>query len=137
MLRNLSTAQVWVVSAAGIADDRKTRLEELGTSVITVPKNDQGRLSLHAVMRALADRGITRLLVEGGPSLEANLMKEGLADEVIIFQARNELRGATIMPFAPAGLESVTDDPAYRLFDRQLIGTDRIWIYRKVDVWQG
>jgi diaminohydroxyphosphoribosylaminopyrimidine deaminase/5-amino-6-(5-phosphoribosylamino)uracil reductase len=88
-------------------------------------------------MRALADRGITRLLVEGGPSLEANLMKEGLADEVIIFQARNELRGATIMPFAPAGLESVTDDPAYRLFDRQLIGTDRIWIYRKVDVWQG
>jgi diaminohydroxyphosphoribosylaminopyrimidine deaminase/5-amino-6-(5-phosphoribosylamino)uracil reductase len=137
MLRNLSTAPVWVVSAAGIADDRKTRLEELGTSVITVPKNDQGRLNLHAVMRALADRGITRLLVEGGPSLEANLMKEGLADEVIIFQARNELRGATIMPFAPAGLESVTDDPAYRLFDRQLIGTDRIWIYRKVDVWQG
>jgi hypothetical protein len=31
----------------------------------------------------------------------------------------------------------VTDHPAYRLFDRRLIGSDRIWIYRKVDFWQG
>jgi diaminohydroxyphosphoribosylaminopyrimidine deaminase/5-amino-6-(5-phosphoribosylamino)uracil reductase len=137
MLKNLSTAPVCVVSAAGLAEERKERLEELGAEVITVPRNELGRLNLHAVMRALAERGITRLLVEGGPSLEANLMKEGLADEVIIFQARKEVRGATIMPFAPAGLESVTDHPAYRLFDRRLIGSDRIWIYRKVDFWQG
>jgi len=136
MLKNFSTAPVWVVSAAGVAETRKTRLEELGTSVISVPRNDQKRLSLHAVMNELADRGITRLLVEGGPSLEANLLKEGLADEVLIFQGRKEVRGPTIMPFAPAGLESVTDDPAFTLTDKRLIGSDLIWVYRRREFWR-
>ncbi len=137
MLKNLSTAPVWVVSASDAPEKRRKRLEELDTTVISAPKNALGRLDLHAVLRALAEAGLTRVLVEGGPSLEANLLKEGLVDEAIIFQGSKEVRGATIMPFAPAGLEAVTDSPAFRLADRRPIGEDLLWTYRRIDFWQG
>ncbi len=135
MLKNQSTAPVTIVSAAGLAEGRKSRLEELGIQVITAAKNDQGRLDLKIVMRELAEHGLTRVLVEGGPSLEANLLKENLADEVVIFQGVKEERGPTILPFAPAGLEAVTDSPNFQLADTRPIGEDRLWIYRRTDFW--
>lgn len=131
MLKNLSTAPVWLATAAGITSKQFSRLEDLGMKVITVVKNDQGRLDLKGVMRELAERGLTRVLVEGGPSLESNLLKQGLADEVVIFQGMKEERGPTIMPFAPSGLEAVTDSPDYQLADKRLIGDDRLWVYRR------
>lgn len=131
MLKNLSTAPVWIVTATGIAKEQQSRLEKLGAKVITVQKNDQGRLDLKSVMREFAERGLTRLLVEGGPSLEVNLLKQGLADEVVIFQGMKEERGPTIMPFAPSGLEAVTDSPDYRLADTRPVGEDRLWVYRR------
>jgi len=135
MLKNLSTAPVWVVCSADLAEPSKQRLEALGATVITAPKNEAGRMDLNAVMHALADRGVTRLLVEGGPSLEANLLRQDLADEVIIFQGDKEVRGPSIMPFAPSGLESVTDSPIYQLYDTRRIGPNRVWSYRKQEYW--
>lgn len=135
MLKNLSTAPIWVVSAAGVPKERTSRLEKLETKVITVAKNDQGRLDLKILMRELATRGIARVLVEGGPSLEVNLLKEDLADEVVIFQGMKEERGPTILPFAPSGLEAVTDSPNYKLADTRPIGEDRLWVYRRTDYW--
>lgn len=136
MLKNLSTAPVWMVCAAGVPQAGIDRLEELGVKVLTVPRNALGRLELSAVMRALAESGVTRLLVEGGPSLEANLLKEDLADEVVIFQGENEVREAAIMPFAPDGLESVTDSPMYQLYETRRIGPNRVWSYRRNTYWR-
>jgi diaminohydroxyphosphoribosylaminopyrimidine deaminase/5-amino-6-(5-phosphoribosylamino)uracil reductase len=136
MLKNLSTAPVWMICAPGVPRAGIERLEELGVTVITVPRNAFGRLELSAVMRALAERGVTRLLVEGGPSLEANLLKEDLADEVVIFQGDKEVGNAAIMPFAPDGLESVTDSPMYQLYETRRIGPNRLWSYRRNTYWR-
>ncbi len=135
MLKNLSTAPVWIVSATSAQGDRISCLKDLGAKTIPVSKNDQGRLDLGMVLRALAEQGVTRLLVEGGPSLEANLLKEGLADEIVIFQGVKEMRGPMIMPFAPAGLDAITDNPKFQLADTRPIGEDRLWVYRRTDYW--
>jgi diaminohydroxyphosphoribosylaminopyrimidine deaminase/5-amino-6-(5-phosphoribosylamino)uracil reductase len=136
MLKNLSTAPVWTISADDLASQRKTELEELGVTVLAARRNPEARVDLHAATRALAEAGITRLLVEGGPSLEANLLKEGLADEVTVFQGEREVRGPSIQPFAPDGLERLTDSPIYGLYSSRQIGTDRLWIYRKREFWR-
>ncbi len=137
MLKNLSTAPVWIFVAVDVAEYAKTRLESLGATMITVAKNPQGRLDLHAVIYELAERGITRLLVEGGPSLEMNLLRGDLADEVLIFQGAKETVGPQIMPFAPAGLDAVTDVPTFRPAGIREIGSDRVWVYRRAEFWNG
>jgi diaminohydroxyphosphoribosylaminopyrimidine deaminase / 5-amino-6-(5-phosphoribosylamino)uracil reductase len=136
MLKNLSTAPVWMVAAADLAEGEKAQVEELGASWLPAARNAEGRIDLHAAMRALAEAGITRLLVEGGPSLEANLLNEGLADEVVVFQGEKEVREASIRPFAPDGLERITDSPIYQLYSARRIGANRIWFYRKREFWR-
>lgn len=135
MLKNLSTAPVWLFGAQDVPQRRKAALEEVGAKVFTVAKNQQGRLHLRGVMQELANQGITRILVEGGPSLENNLLQEGLADEIIIFQGRKEITGPTLQPFSPSGLESVVENPEFNLADQRHIGEDQIWIYRRAEYW--
>lgn len=135
MLKNLSTSPLWMFTKSDLSETRAEKLGDLGAEVFSVPKNNLGRLNLRNIMRQIAERGVTRLLVEGGPSLEANLMQDGLADEVVIFQGHKEVTGATIMPFAPHGLEAVTDSDDFALADRRYIGDDILWIYRRTDFW--
>jgi diaminohydroxyphosphoribosylaminopyrimidine deaminase/5-amino-6-(5-phosphoribosylamino)uracil reductase len=136
MLKNLSTAPVWVVSSDSAPKRNRERLEGLGVETIAVPRVPKGRLDLHFVLNALAERGITRLLVEGGPSVAMNLLTAGMADEVLIFQGFKEVSGPALMPFAPYGLEAVTDKAEYRLDDMRPVGADRLWIYRRAEFWE-
>jgi diaminohydroxyphosphoribosylaminopyrimidine deaminase/5-amino-6-(5-phosphoribosylamino)uracil reductase len=39
------------------------------------------------VLAQLADEGVTRLLVEGGPQVWRAFASEGLADEIVLFRA--------------------------------------------------
>lgn len=46
---------------------------------------------LEAILRQLAERGVGRLLVEGGAILAGALLEQSLVDEVALFQASHEL----------------------------------------------
>jgi diaminohydroxyphosphoribosylaminopyrimidine deaminase/5-amino-6-(5-phosphoribosylamino)uracil reductase len=46
-----------------------------------------GRVALPEVLRRLAARGVTRLLVEGGPTVHAALLAERLADRLYLYRA--------------------------------------------------
>lgn len=55
--------------------------------VIKTAKDARGRPDIGAVLNELARRGVTRLLVEGGPSVHASLLDRGFADRLEIFRA--------------------------------------------------
>ncbi len=46
-----------------------------------------GRSNLHFLLAELSNRGISQLLVEGGPTLLTSFLKENLADEIIVYIA--------------------------------------------------
>jgi diaminohydroxyphosphoribosylaminopyrimidine deaminase/5-amino-6-(5-phosphoribosylamino)uracil reductase len=54
--------------------------------VITVPAGTPG-VDLSAALAKLADRGITRVLVEGGAQLAAALLRADLVDRIAWFHA--------------------------------------------------
>ena len=66
---------------------RRRRLEAAGAEVWTVRADRQGAVDLRAVLRRLARRGLTSVLVEGGPRVHASLIAAGLVDEVRLYQA--------------------------------------------------
>ena len=57
-----------------------------GTELESVPANDKG-LDLHAVLKELARRGITRLMVEGGAQVAASFVQADLVDEVWLYRS--------------------------------------------------
>lgn len=64
-------------------------------------------LDLHQLMDDLTRRGITSLMVEGGPTLLASFIREGLYDEIRIETAPATLGKGLRAPLLPPDLESV------------------------------
>jgi diaminohydroxyphosphoribosylaminopyrimidine deaminase/5-amino-6-(5-phosphoribosylamino)uracil reductase len=82
------------------------RLERLGVQVEPVEAAG-GRLSVRAVLKRLAELGITRLLVEGGGEVHASFLASGLADRVVVYCAPMILGGKASLPMVGG------DGPAY------------------------
>ena len=53
---------------------------------------EDGRLDLAAALALLAERGLTRVFIEGGPTIAGRLIAVGLADDVAIFTAAKTTR---------------------------------------------
>ncbi len=60
------------------------RVREARVSVEVVAATGDGRVDTQALMRYLADRGIRRLLVEGGPSFNVPFARDHLLDELFV-----------------------------------------------------
>jgi diaminohydroxyphosphoribosylaminopyrimidine deaminase/5-amino-6-(5-phosphoribosylamino)uracil reductase len=62
-------------------------LARLGVVIERVPQDAEHRPQPGAVLGALAKRGITRLLIEGGPSVHAAFLRAKLVDHVYLYTA--------------------------------------------------
>jgi diaminohydroxyphosphoribosylaminopyrimidine deaminase/5-amino-6-(5-phosphoribosylamino)uracil reductase len=60
-------------------------LSNKGIELLAYP--DTGRSNLHFLLAELSNRGISQLLVEGGPTILTSFLKENLADEIIVYIA--------------------------------------------------
>ena len=90
------------------AAEERSALSDLGVEVLRVGGDARGRPDIDAVLAALAGRGITRLLVEGGASVQASFINRGRADRLEIFSAPMLLGAAgrsSVGALAALGLE--------------------------------
>jgi diaminohydroxyphosphoribosylaminopyrimidine deaminase / 5-amino-6-(5-phosphoribosylamino)uracil reductase len=62
-------------------------LAALGIEIVRVKADAQGKPDLGEVLRALSARGLTRVLIEGGPAIHAALIAQRLADRLYLYQA--------------------------------------------------
>jgi len=62
------------------------QISKRGAELLAYP-DTQGRSNLYFLLDELSKRGISHLLVEGGPRVLTSFLKEGLADEIVIYIA--------------------------------------------------
>lgn len=84
LARSARKTPVMVITAAE-ADG--AALTDLGVEILRVHADEEGRPSLTAALAALGARGLTRLLVEGGPILHTAFLSQRLADFVELYRA--------------------------------------------------
>jgi diaminohydroxyphosphoribosylaminopyrimidine deaminase / 5-amino-6-(5-phosphoribosylamino)uracil reductase len=77
---------LWMIAGKDAAITSETALRESGAEVMRVVEKN-GRLDLREVLRLLATRGITRLMVEGGPTVASALIEADLVDEAVFFHS--------------------------------------------------
>jgi diaminohydroxyphosphoribosylaminopyrimidine deaminase/5-amino-6-(5-phosphoribosylamino)uracil reductase len=73
----------WVFCAPEASALAEQFLRDKGVEVFRLPAT-AGRLDLGEVLKVLAGRGITRLMVEGGPRVAASFVAADLVDEAVI-----------------------------------------------------
>jgi diaminohydroxyphosphoribosylaminopyrimidine deaminase/5-amino-6-(5-phosphoribosylamino)uracil reductase len=77
----------------------------------------------------LAERGITRVLAEGGAKIAASLVSNDLAQEVILIRAPVVVGLDGVRALAGLALSAVERSPRYRLVDDAMVGNDHFRRY--------
>jgi len=99
-------------------------LRAAGIEIVSVARDARGRPDINAVLRDLADRGITRLLVEGGAGVHASFLDRGVADRLEVFSGPVVLGGAghsCVDALAALALDEV---PRFRRVAKRPLGPD-------------
>ena len=122
---------VWVFAGAGASPVAEDILKAKGVEVFRVEAQD-GRLDLPAVLKALADRGVTRLMVEGGPTVAAAFIAAGLVDQAALFRSPNEIGHGGIGVLEGVPLTALTKSPKLKHRATETVGVDTLDLFERV-----
>jgi len=119
---------LWVATGQAAPNERAEALQRLGAEVLRVASAN-GKLDLSAVMHRLAERGITRLMVEAGPMLSTAFLDADLVDEAVLLRAPASIGAAGLDALEGRPLETLTRSLA--LVGCEAVGVDTIEHYRR------
>ena len=134
--RLVSTAvetPTWVVCAVGADRARIEGLTKRGVTVIEARPDTDGRPEIADILTQLAERGITRVLVEGGGQLSAAFLKAGMVDRLAWFRAPSVIGGDGIPAIAEAGIGSLSQAFGFIRIGGTRAGNDVFEEFRKKD----
>lgn len=106
------------------ANDGGEALSARGVQIERVPADGAGRPDVVCVLQALAKRGLTRVLVEGGPGVHAAFLERGLVEAIHIYRAPlliGEGGRPAVAAFGPSDLNAA---PHLTLIERIPLGPD-------------
>jgi diaminohydroxyphosphoribosylaminopyrimidine deaminase/5-amino-6-(5-phosphoribosylamino)uracil reductase len=89
-------------------------------------------LDLVAVLHALAEQGITRLLVEGGARVASSFVAAGLVDEAWLLRGPNAIGADGVPALEALPLTSITQSPGFKLRASESLQNDTLTIYERV-----
>jgi diaminohydroxyphosphoribosylaminopyrimidine deaminase/5-amino-6-(5-phosphoribosylamino)uracil reductase len=112
-----------------------TRPGRMGAAeVVKFPATADGHVALEPLLDELGKRGILSLLVEGGSTMHASFIAQGLVDKVYAYVAPRLIGGREAPgPFGGAGVEHLVDAISLRELDATRLGPD-VLITGYVDV---
>ncbi len=140
--RVVKTAQQDLIVFCCFAEENKRReLEARGIKVEQVPMrrspedgtlvfprgspSTDGRPDLERVMRALGEREITSLIIEGGAMVNWAALSEGIVDKIFFYYAPKILAGSGSIPFAiGAGFRRMSEAASVKALTLHRFGED-------------
>ncbi len=104
--------------------DEKEAYKKVGAGLLELP-SEEGYIDLEKLMKALGERQITSVLVEGGSNLLGSLFDQGLVDKVIVFIAPIIIGGeAAKTVVGGKGVDKVVDSLKIENITEECFGQD-------------
>lgn len=120
-----------VIFAETVSDADRTAYARRHAELMPLPATEDGQIYLSILVQSLADQGITRLLVEGGPKTAASFIAAGLYDQLNIFKGPRPAGDASILPFGDKPLQWATSQPGLTLEHSQQLADNIMYQYIK------
>jgi diaminohydroxyphosphoribosylaminopyrimidine deaminase/5-amino-6-(5-phosphoribosylamino)uracil reductase len=120
----------WVLTLPSAEPARRQALLRAGATVIEIDPGPDGNGSPGAALAALSERGITRLLVEGGGHLAAAFARAGLVDRLVWVHAPMLIGGDGIPAIAEFGLQVLAAVPSFERLSTETVGDDVLTVFR-------
>jgi diaminohydroxyphosphoribosylaminopyrimidine deaminase/5-amino-6-(5-phosphoribosylamino)uracil reductase len=122
---------LWVVASELAEAPAAARLGAAGAQVIRIPPTKEPGLDLPAVLHALSEKGITRLMVEGGSRVASSFVAAGLPDEVWLLRGPETIGSDGIAALDALPLSEITQSPGFKLRASETLGNNTFTIYER------
>ena len=113
-------AQSWVITGAEPQNDA---IEKAADKILRIASPD-GRIPLLPALKALGEQGVTRLLIEAGPTLSTAFLREGLVDKLYWYRSATLLGGASQPAIGAMDIDAIKALPQRAPAQLQRIGED-------------
>jgi diaminohydroxyphosphoribosylaminopyrimidine deaminase/5-amino-6-(5-phosphoribosylamino)uracil reductase len=120
----------WLLILRSIDPSRRQPFLAAGATLIEIDPDPGGQIDLALALGALGQRGITRLLVEGGAQLAAALLRARLVDRLAWVHAPLLIGGDGIPAIAGLALEALADAPGFERVSMEAVGDDVLTIFK-------
>jgi diaminohydroxyphosphoribosylaminopyrimidine deaminase / 5-amino-6-(5-phosphoribosylamino)uracil reductase len=126
---------LWLMASELAEAPAATRLAAAGAQVIRMAPNDSEKhspgLDPLAVLHALAERGITRLMVEGGSRVASSFVAAGLVDEIWLLRGPDAIGADGIAALDALPLTAITQSPGFRVRASETLDKDVLTAYER------
>jgi diaminohydroxyphosphoribosylaminopyrimidine deaminase/5-amino-6-(5-phosphoribosylamino)uracil reductase len=123
---------LWVMTSELAEAAAAARLGAAGAQVIRVATTaSPPGLDLLAALRALVERGITRLMVEGGSRVASSFVAADLVDEVWLLRGAGAVGADGVAALDALQLTAITQSPGFRVRASEALQNDTLTIYER------
>jgi diaminohydroxyphosphoribosylaminopyrimidine deaminase/5-amino-6-(5-phosphoribosylamino)uracil reductase len=124
---------LWVMTSELAEAPAAAKLGGAGVQIMRVATTGQmPGLDLKAVSNALSEKGITRLMVEGGARVASSFLAAGLVDEIWLLRGQQTIGPDGVAALDAQPLSVVTQSPRWRVRATETLGQDTLTIYESV-----
>lgn len=129
LARSARDTPVWLVCDAHADENRLADLITMGVHIF--PFAHTTPMPFSDILYGLAEKGITRLMIEGGAQVANTVLSGAYANQIIIFQSSKIIGTDGIPVFASAGLERLYNDSRYHLISETMVGMDQKRVFMR------
>ena len=122
---------LWVMTSELAEASAAAKLGAAGAQVMRIAPTAASGLDLVAVLHALAEKGITRLMVEGGAKVASSFVAADLADEVWLLRGPKAIGADGIAALDALPLTAITQSPRFAVRASESVGPDTLTIYER------
>jgi diaminohydroxyphosphoribosylaminopyrimidine deaminase/5-amino-6-(5-phosphoribosylamino)uracil reductase len=123
---------LWVMTSNLSDAPAAMKLGAAGARVIRVAATSAPPgLDLRAVLHALAEKGVTRLLVEGGSRVASSFVAAGFVDEVWLLRGPDAIGADGVAALDALPLSAITQSPQLKVRASESLQNDTLTIYER------
>jgi diaminohydroxyphosphoribosylaminopyrimidine deaminase/5-amino-6-(5-phosphoribosylamino)uracil reductase len=123
---------LWVMTSSLAEAPAAMKLGASGAQVLRVATTTTPPgLDLPSVLHALSEKGITRLLVEGGARVASSFVAAGLVDEAWLLRGADAIGAGGVPALDALPLTALTESPAFKRRASEALQKDTLTIYER------
>ena len=133
LVHSAREAPLWIMTSNLAEAPAAMKLGAAGAQVMRVAATTTPPpgLDLAAVLHTLAEKGITRLLVEGGSRVASSFVAAGLVDEVWLLRGPDAIGADGVAALDAMPLTAITGSPQLKVRASETLGADVLTIYER------
>ena len=133
LLKSATEIPLWIVTKKNNNIVKQKELQKKGAKIIEISESNNGKLDLNHLLNVLSNKGITRLLVEGGSKVNASFISLGLVDDILCYRSGLLLGHEGVSSIFNLTTDKLNLAPKFEFLEQKKLGEDLldIWTEKK------